>query len=55
MLPPADVVAILKRAEMKHELISSSGDDGHQRIKQFAPKIVITELRRYRSRREIST
>ena len=55
MLPPQDAVAILKKAGIKYALISSSGDDGQQKMKQLAPEIVITELRPYRSRGEIST
>jgi predicted TIM-barrel fold metal-dependent hydrolase len=55
MLPPADAVAILKKAGIKRALISSSGDDGQQKMKQLAPDIVITELRPYRSRGTIGT
>lgn len=54
-LPPADAVAILKKAGIKRALISSSGDDGQQKMKALAPDIVITELRPYRSRGEIGT
>jgi predicted TIM-barrel fold metal-dependent hydrolase len=54
-LPPADAVAILRRAGIRRALISSSGDDGQQRMKALAPDLVITELRPYRSRGEIGT
>jgi len=53
MLSPADAVAILRKAGVKGALVSSSGDDGQQRMKQLAPDLVITELRPYRSRGEI--
>lgn len=55
MLSPADAVAILKNAGIKRALVSSSGDDGQQRMKALAPDLVITELRPYRSRGEIGT
>jgi predicted TIM-barrel fold metal-dependent hydrolase len=55
MLPPAAAVALLRRAGVKRALVSSSGDDGQQRMKALAPDLVITELRPYRSRGEIGT
>jgi predicted TIM-barrel fold metal-dependent hydrolase len=55
MLSPADAVAILRKAGIKRALISSSGDEGQQRMKALAPDVVITELRPYRSRGEIGT
>ena len=55
MLPPAEAVEILRRAGVKRALVSSSGDDGQQRMKALAPDLVITELRPYRSRGEIGT
>lgn len=55
VLPPAEAVAILRKAGVKRALVSSSGDDGQQRMKALAPDLVITELRPYRSRGEIGT
>ena len=55
MLPPAEAVAILRKAGVKRALVSSSGDDGQQRMKALAPDLVITELRPYRSRGETGT
>jgi hypothetical protein len=55
MLPPAEAVALLRKAGVKRALVSSSGDDGQQRMKALAPDLVITELRPYRSRGEIGT
>ena len=55
MLPPAAAVEILRKAGLKRALVSSSGDDGQQRMKELAPDLVITELRPYRSRGEIGT
>jgi hypothetical protein len=55
VLSPAQAVAILRKAGVKRALVSSSGDDGQQRMKALAPDLVITELRPYRSRGEIGT
>ena len=50
-----EAIAILRKAGVKRALISSSGDDGQQRLFQAAPDLVIPELRLYRSRGEIGT
>jgi len=55
MVPPKDAIAILRKAGLKRALISSSGDDGQQRLYAEAPDLVIPELRPYRSRGEIGT
>ena len=49
-LPPAQAVAMLRKAGVKGALVSSSGDDGQQRMRELAPDLVIPELRPYRSR-----
>jgi len=54
-VPPADAIAIMRKAGIKRALISSSGDDGQQRLYQAAPDLVIPELRPYRTRGEIGT
>ena len=54
-LPPADAIAILRKAGLKRALVSSSGDDGTQRLAAAAPDLVIPSLRPYRSRGEIGT
>ena len=54
-LPPKDAVALLRKAGLKRALISSSGDDGQQRLFAEAPDLVLPSLRPYRSRGEIST
>ena len=54
-LPPKDAVALLRKAGLKRALISSSGDDGQQRLYAEAPDLVLPSLRPYRSRGEIST
>ena len=52
---PQQAIAILRKAGLKRALISSSGDDGQQRLAALAPDLVIPELRPYRSRGEIGS
>ena len=54
-VPVEDAIAILRKAGLKRALISSSGDEGTQRLYQAAPDLVIPELRPYRRRGEIGT
>jgi hypothetical protein len=55
VVPVQEAIALLRRAGVKRALISSSGDDGQQRLFAAAPELVIPELRVYRSRGEIGT
>ncbi|MFN7211992.1 MAG: hypothetical protein ACK5US_03505 [Lysobacteraceae bacterium] len=50
MLPPAAALALLKEAGVVRALVSSSGDDGQQRLAQLAPAVVLPSLRPYRQR-----
>jgi hypothetical protein len=54
-LPPKDAVAILRKAGLKRALVSSSGDEGTQRLVAEAPELVIPSLRPYRTRGDVST
>ena len=54
-VPVQDVLAILRKAGVKRALVSSSGDDGQQRLYQAAPDLIIPVLRPYRSRGEIGS
>lgn len=54
-LPPKDAIAILRKAGIRRAVVSSSGDDGTQRLVAEAPDLVIPSLRPYRNRGEIST
>jgi hypothetical protein len=54
-LPPKDAVAILRKAGLKRALVSSSGDEGTQRLLAAAPDLVIPSLRPYRTRGDVST
>ena len=55
MLPPAKAVQILKDAGLKKALVSSSSDEGTQRLYQAAPDLIVPVLRPYRKRGELST
>ncbi len=54
-LPPDDAIAILRKAGLVRALISSSGDDGTQRLVAAAPALVIPSLRPYRTRGDVTT
>jgi hypothetical protein len=54
-LPPKEAIAILRRAGVVRALVSSSGDDGTQRLVAEAPDLVLPSLRPYRTRGEIGT
>ena len=54
-LPPKDAIAIMRKAGLRRALVSSSGDEGTQRLVAEAPELVIPSLRPYRNRGEIGT
>jgi len=54
-VPPKAAIEILRKAGVKRALVSSSGDDGQQRLAALAPDLIIPELRPYRSRGEIGS
>jgi len=54
-LPPPDAIAILRKAGLVRALISSSGDEGTQRLVAAAPALVIPSLRPYRTRSDVGT
>lgn len=54
-LPPKRAIAILRQAGLKGAMVSSSSDEGTQRLHAEAPDLVIPVLRPYRSRGELST
>ena len=53
--PPREAVAILRKASLKRAMVSSSSDDGTQKLYAEAPDLVVPSLRPYRKRGEIST
>jgi len=54
-LPPKEAVALLRQAGLKYAMVSSSSDDGTQKLYAEAPDLVLPALRPYRSRAEIGT
>ena len=54
-LPPAKAVQVLKDAGLKKALVSSSSDEGTQRLYQAAPELIVPVLRPYRKRGELNT
>ena len=54
-LPPKQAVAILRQAGLKAAMVSSSSDEGTQKLYAEAPDLVLPVLRPYRSRGEIGT
>ena len=54
-LPPKQAVAILRQAGLKAAMVSSSSDEGTQKLYAEAPDLVLPVLRPYRTRGEIGT
>jgi predicted TIM-barrel fold metal-dependent hydrolase len=55
VVPPKEAIAILRKAGVKRALVSSSGDDGQQRLFAEAPELILLSLRPYRARGETSS
>lgn len=55
VVPPAQVVDILKKAGVKRAMVSSSNNEGTRMLQDVAPGVIVPELRPYRSRGELST
>lgn len=55
MLPTDKAIGILKEAGLRKVLVSSSSDEGTQRLYAAAPELIVPELRPYRSRGEIGS
>lgn len=53
-VPPAQAVGILRAAGLMRALVSSSDDEGTQKLHALAPDIVIPSLRPYRRRSDLS-
>ncbi len=54
-IPPEKAVEILRSAGLKKALVSSSSDEGTQKLYLIAPELVVPVLRPYRKRGEISS
>src|SRR4029077_13426383 len=55
LVPPREVVEILRKAGVKRAMVSSSNNEGTRMLQEVAPQVIVPELRPYRSRGEIST
>ena len=55
MLPPEAALDLVRKAGVKRALVSSSDDDGQQRLVALAPDVFLPSLRPYRRRGEVST
>jgi hypothetical protein len=54
-VPPRFAIDLMRKAGIKRALVSSSNDDGNQKLLAEAPEMILSSLRPYRSRGEIST
>jgi hypothetical protein len=54
LVPPKQAVAILRQAGLRGALVSSSDDDGTQKLHAEAPDLIVPELRPYRTRADTS-
>jgi hypothetical protein len=55
LVPPEQAVELLRKAGISKALVSSSDDNGTQKLHDAAPDIIVPSLRPYRSRGEIGT
>jgi predicted TIM-barrel fold metal-dependent hydrolase len=54
-VPPPQAVAILRQAGLQGVLVSSSDDEGTQKLLAAAPDLIVPELRPYRRRADMNT
>ena len=54
-VPPKQAIELLRKAGVRRALVSSSGDDGQQKLHALAPDLILPSLRPYRSRGDIGT
>ena len=55
LVPPQAFVDILKKANIRRAMVSSSNNEGTRMLQEKAPDVIVPELRPYRSRGELST
>ncbi|MBK8065504.1 MAG: amidohydrolase [Betaproteobacteria bacterium] len=55
VVPPKAAIELLRKAGLKRALVSSSNDDGNQKLYAEAPDLILPSLRPYRSRGETSS
>ncbi|MSQ69826.1 MAG: amidohydrolase [Betaproteobacteria bacterium] len=54
-VPPKEAIALLRKAGVRRALVSSSNDDGNQKLHAEAPDMVLPSLRPYRTRSDAGT
>jgi hypothetical protein len=54
LVPPKQAVQILRQAGLKGVFVSSSDDEGTQKLLAEAPDLIVPELRPYRTRADVS-
>ena len=54
-MPPKEAIALLRKAGVKRALVSSTNDDGNQKLFAEAPDLILPSLRTYRTRSDIGT
>lgn len=54
-MPPKEAIALLRKAGVKRALVSSTNDDGNQKLFAEAPDLILPSLRAYRTREDIGT
>ena len=52
LVPPQAFVDILKKANIRRAMVSSSNNEGTRMLQEKAPDVIVPELRPYRSRGE---
>jgi hypothetical protein len=52
-LPAKDAIALLRKAGVRRGMVSSSNDEGTQRLAAAAPDLIVPELRPYRTRGDL--
>jgi len=55
VVPPQGFIDILRKANIRRALVSSSNNEGTRMLQERAPGVIVPELRPYRSRGELST
>jgi len=55
IVPTQDALALLRKAGVRRGMVSSSNDEGTQRLYAAAPELILPELRPYRTRSDLST
>jgi hypothetical protein len=54
-IAPADAVKMLRKAGLRRAFVSSSSDEGTQKLYKIAPDLIVPVLRPYRKRGELSS